>query len=213
MVHFLRSHGFPGLLEAEFGKIVFHPIGPWMPLAENVSQCDLRVSILCLLCLAVCFFGYRIYRHPTICRALFHHFFFCFSQCLNLCLLTLGSSKVHLGPQIFQTVSSNPPNKMGGPWATGPSHRPVVGRFAFGVFAFLVGFGLQAALGSAWIRQSEGHGITEKAPKKPKRGGDRGSGAWGRYREKHGETVYRIILVGDLEHFFIFPDIGNNNPN
>ena len=107
---------------------------------------------------------------------------------------------------------------MGGPWATGPSHgpshRPVVGRFAFGVFAFLVGFGLQAALGSAWIRQSEGHGITEKAPKKPKRGGgDRGSGAWGRYREKHGETVYRIILVGDLEHFFIFPDIGNNNPN
>jgi len=58
---------------------------------------------------------------------------------------------------------------MGGPWATGPSHgpshRPVVGRFAFGVFAFLVGFGLQAALGSAWISQSEGHGITEKAPR------------------------------------------------
>mmetsp|Transcript_14214 Transcript_14214/g.31500 ORF Transcript_14214/g.31500 Transcript_14214/m.31500 type:complete len:253 (+) Transcript_14214:3-761(+) len=66
----------------------------------NVHSCDtsgiVMVSILCLLCLAVCFFGYRIYR------------------------------------------------------------------FAFGVFAFLVGFGLQAALGSAWIRQSEGHGITEK---------------------------------------------------
>lgn len=66
----------------------------------NVHSCDtsgiVMVSILCLLCLAVCFFGYRIYR------------------------------------------------------------------FAFGVFAFLVGFGLQAALGSAWISQSEGHGITEK---------------------------------------------------
>lgn len=68
----------------------------------NVHSCDtsgiVMVSILCLLCLAVCFFGYRIYR------------------------------------------------------------------FAFSVFAFLVGFGLQAALGSAWISQSSrnSNGITEK---------------------------------------------------
>lgn len=67
-----------------------------------MHSCDtsgiVMVSILCLLCLAVCFFGYRIYK------------------------------------------------------------------FAFGVFAFLVGFGLQAAVGSAWISQNrgEGNGITEK---------------------------------------------------
>mmetsp|Transcript_76206 Transcript_76206/g.93576 ORF Transcript_76206/g.93576 Transcript_76206/m.93576 type:complete len:255 (-) Transcript_76206:59-823(-) len=68
----------------------------------NVASCDtsgiVMVSILCLLCLAVCFFGYRIYR------------------------------------------------------------------FAFSVFAFLVGFGLQAAAGSAWIAQdrSDSNEITQK---------------------------------------------------
>ena len=45
-----------------------------------------------------------------------------------------------------------------------PSHSFFFHRFAFSVFAFLVGFGLQAALGSAWISQSrDSNGITEKA--------------------------------------------------
>eukprot|EP00913_Durusdinium_trenchii_P035104 g32838.t1 len=67
---------------------------------DNLQACDtiggISVAVLCLLALAVCFFGYRIYK------------------------------------------------------------------LAFAVFAFIVGFGFEAAVGSAWIAQGNEEGLTEK---------------------------------------------------
>ena len=134
-----------------------------MPLAEKVSQCDLRISILCLLCLAVCFFGYRIYKHPAICRALLSYRFFCFVELMTHDALFKGAFG-HSGLPTRRMLATIPMKTMCEEFlATPDMHR---GRFAFSVFAFLVGFGLQAALGSAWISQNRGetNGITEKAP-------------------------------------------------
>ena len=77
-------------------------------------------------------------------------------------------------------------------------------RFAFSVFAFLVGFGLQAALGSAWISQSrDSNGITEKANGVAIDGGK----TWGERWESDGECrdfmnfhdVIYVMMVGFVQ--------------
>ena len=126
-------------------------------------------------------------------------------QCLNLCVLTLRSWKVHFGPQIFQTVSSSPPKKWVGHGQLDlPMDLPIVRSSEGSPSASSPSWWASASrqpsarLGSARARATASprrHRGTETGRRRW------GSGAWGRYREKHGETVYRIILVGDLEHF------------